>query len=158
MMQKQRLYSFKTKHKPCDMELRLKLCRKILNKTNHVKCLWTKIDENLNWKTQVHDLASRLNRSNSLLLKRFVSSGILRSVCFAIFRSHINYICVAWGLTIYPKLKVSILQEKVLRIINFAPFNAHTSPLFKISNIWAVINCAPTHTYPHPPTPSQKRS
>ena len=57
----------KTKLKPCDIELRLKLCRKILNKTNHVRYLGKIIDENVNWKTHVHDLASKLNDANSVV-------------------------------------------------------------------------------------------
>ena len=46
-----------------------------------------------------------------------------------------NYVCIAWGLTRFPQQKVSILQKKALRIMNFAPFNAHTAPLFKNCNI-----------------------
>ena len=38
------------------------------------------------------------------------------------------YICIAWGLTKFP-------QQKALRIMNSAPFNAHTIPLFKYCNI-----------------------
>ena len=32
----------------------------------HVRYLGTKIDENLNWKTHVHDLASKLKSQNTL--------------------------------------------------------------------------------------------
>ena len=31
--------------------------------------------------------------------------------------------------------KVSILPKRALRIMNFVPFNAHTTPLFKYYNI-----------------------
>ena len=34
---------FKNKHKPCDAGLRLKQCRKRLNRTNYVSCLGIKI-------------------------------------------------------------------------------------------------------------------
>ena len=56
--------AFKRMNKLFDTELQLKLCRKVLNKTNHVRYLGVKIDENLNWKTHVHDLAAKLNRTN----------------------------------------------------------------------------------------------
>ena len=77
---------FKGKHKPCDTELRLNLCRKILNKTNHVRHIGITIDENLNWTRYVHEFASKLNRENSVLseLRHFVSSEILISVYFAL--------------------------------------------------------------------------
>ena len=72
---------FKTKHKPCDTDLRLKLCRKRLYKTKYLRYLGIKIDENLNWKIHIHDLASKLNRANAVLakLRHFVNYEILRS-------------------------------------------------------------------------------
>ena len=105
---------FKTKHKPCDADLRLKLCRKRLYKKKYLRYLGIKVDENLNWKIHIHDLASKLNRANAILakLRHFVNSEILRSTYFAIFHSHLNYVCIAWGLTGYPQQKVSILQKK----------------------------------------------
>ena len=77
----------KTKNKPYNTELRLKLCRKILNRMNYVKYLEIKIDQNLKWKIHIHNLASKLNRANLVLskLKHFVISEILRSVYFAYF-------------------------------------------------------------------------
>ena len=104
MLQKQRLYFSKLNINPCDTALKFKLCRKILKKANHVRYLGIKIDKNLNWKTRVHDLVSKLNRTNPVLykLRHFVSSEILRSVYFAIFQSHINYVCIARDLTSYP--------------------------------------------------------
>ena len=51
---------FKTKHRPCDTDLRLKLCRKRLYKTKYLIYLGIEIDENLNWKIHIHDLASCL--------------------------------------------------------------------------------------------------
>ena len=57
---------FKTKHKHCDTDLRLKLCRKRLYKTKYLGYLGIKIDENLIWKIHIHDLASKLNRANAV--------------------------------------------------------------------------------------------
>ena len=91
---------FKTKHKPCDTELQLQLCRKILNKTSHARYLGIKIDENLNWKTNVHDLASKLNGADSVLpkLQHFVKKTlkiyllcyipILNKLCLCCMRSY----------------------------------------------------------------------
>ena len=128
---------FKTKHKPYDTELRLKLRRKIFSKINYMRYLGIKNDENLNWKIHIHDLASKLNRANSVLskLRHFVSSKFLRSVSFAILQSHVDYVCMAWDHTRYPQHEISILQKEALRIINSTPYNAHTTPLFKNCNI-----------------------
>ena len=128
---------FKNKHKPCNSDLRVKLCRKKLYKTKYLRYLGIKINENSNWKIHIHDLASKLNRTNAVLtkLRHFVNSEILRSTYFTIFHSHLNYVCLALGLTRFPQQKVSILQNKALRIMNFVPFNAHATLLFKNCNI-----------------------
>ena len=91
----------------------------------------------MNWKVHIHDLTSKLNRANAILakLRHFVNSEILRSTYFAILHSHLNNVCIAWRLTRYPQQQVSILQKKALRIMNFAPFNTHTTPLFKNCSI-----------------------
>ena len=115
---------FKTKPKPCDTDLRLKLSRKRLYKTKYLRYLGINIDENLNWKVRIHDLPSKLNRANAILAKRrhFVNNEILRSTYFAIFHSHFNYVCIAWGLTRFPQQKVSILQKKSTKNYEFCVF------------------------------------
>ena len=111
---KTKVILFKTKHKTYDTDLRLKLSRKSLYKTKYLTYLGIKIDENLNWKVHIHDLASKLSRANAILakLRHFVNSEILRSTHFALFHSHLSYVCIAWGLTRYRQQKVSILQKK----------------------------------------------
>ena len=103
----------KTKHKPCNTDLRLKLFRKKLYKTKYLGYPGIKIHENLNWKIHIHDLTFKLNKANAVLakLRHFVNSEILRSTYFAIFHSHLNYVCIAWGVTRFPQQEVSILQK-----------------------------------------------
>ena len=119
----------KTKHKPCDTDLRLKLCRKRLYKTKHLRYLGVKIDENLNWKIHIHYIASKLDRTNAELekLRHFVNSEFLRSTYFAIFHSHLNYVCIAWRFTTFPQQKVSFLQKKhyELRILRLLMLTLH---------------------------------
>ena len=77
-----------------------KSCRKLLNRTNYVRYLGIKIDENLNWKIHIRDLASKLNWANSVLSKlRYFVSG---EVYVTLFQSCLDYVCIAWGLTRYP--------------------------------------------------------
>ena len=132
-MQKESLYFSKLNINPAILTYILRLY-----KTKYLRYLGIKIDEILNWKIHIHDLASKLNRANAVLakLRRFLNSEKLKSTYFAIFHSHLNCICVAWGLTRFPQQKVSILQTKGLRIMNFAAFIAHTTPLFKNCNIF----------------------
>ena len=131
---------FKTKRKHYDTDLRLKLCRKRLYITKCLTYLGIKIDQNLDWKIHIHDITSKLSRAYAVLAKvrHFINSKILISTYFAIFYSHLSSVCVAWGLTKFPQQKVSIIQKST--IMNFAHFNAHTSPLFKNFNILEFAN------------------
>ena len=74
--------------------MRIKLSRKRLYLSDAVKYLGVKIDENLNWKNHIHDIATKLNRYNTLLYKirNYVNSNTLKSIYFAIFDSH-NKLC-----------------------------------------------------------------
>ena len=115
MFQKTEVILFKTKSKPYYTAMKLyvmKLCRKIFNRENYVRVLGVNIDEHLNW---FHNLASKLNRVNSILskLRHFLSSEILRSVYFAIFQSHVKYICLDWGLTRYSEHKYLFSKSKL---------------------------------------------
>ena len=102
-----------------------------------MKYLGLKIDENLNWKVQTHDIATRLNRAIALLYKirNYVSFNTLKAIYFAIFDSHINYANLIWGQNPNSKLRVTTLQKKALRIINNQPKNSHSGLLFKQNNI-----------------------
>ena len=135
MLQKQ-IILFKTKYKPCDTDLRLKLCRKRLYVAKYLRYLRKNIFENFNWKCHIHDLTSELNRANSVLakLRHFVNSEILISTYFAIFYSHLNNVCIAWGFQDFLKKKC-LFSKKALKIMNFAPFNAHTTAFFKNCNV-----------------------
>ena len=54
--------------------------------------------------------------------------------------SLLDYVPTAWGNTNYPQNRISLLQKKALRIIDFAQFNSHTSPLVYNSNILKFID------------------
>ena len=112
MLRKHRLYSSKLNANPAI--LRLKLCRKKLYKTKYLRYLGIKIDENFKWKIHIHYFAFKLNRANAVLakLRHFVNSEILRSTYFAVFHSHLNYVCIAWGLTRFPQRKCVFSKKK----------------------------------------------
>ena len=72
---------------------------KRLYPSKSVKYLDIKIDENLNWKQHIHDITIKLNRANALLfiIRNYVNKHILRTIYFAIFGSHINYVNLIQG-------------------------------------------------------------
>ena len=119
------------------MPIRIKLSRKRRYTSNSIRYLGVKIDENLNWKDHIHDIATKLNRANALLFKirNYVNFNTLKSIYFAIFDSHINYANLIWGQNLNSAFRIVTLQKKAIRIINNQPRNSHSSLLFKKSNI-----------------------
>ena len=96
-----------------------------------IKYLGIKINENFNWKQNIHDIAIKLNRANTLLsiVRNYVNKHSLRTIYFAIFDSHINYV------NLIRDQKIVILQKKALRIMNFQSRDSHSSPLFRSNHI-----------------------
>ena len=98
------LVIFKHQRKKLDGPIKIKLNRKRLYPSKPVKYLGIiKIDENLNWTQQIHNITIKLNRANSLLYKirNYVNKHILRTIYFTIFASHINFANLIWGQNLY---------------------------------------------------------
>ena len=139
-VKKTELVIFKHQRKKLDSPIKIKLSRKRLYPSKSVKYLGIKIDENLNWKQHIHDIAIKLNRANALLsiIRNYVNKLTLRTIYFAIFDSHINYANLIWGQNLHALSRIIILQKKVLRIMNFRSRDSHSSPLFRSNHILKV--------------------
>ena len=83
-VKKTELAIFKHKKKKLECPIRIKFSKKRLYPSNLIKYLGVKIDENLNWKNYIHDIAKKLNRANALLFK-------IRS--YVSFYLEINLLC-----------------------------------------------------------------
>ena len=146
---------FKPKNKQLDADLKLKLCRKRLYATTHVRYLGILIDDKLNWNTHTNNIVSNLRRGNSNLsqLRYYVIKEILRTIYFAIFHSYLTYVTTVLGQTRIPQKHITALQKKALRIMSFAPFNSHSSSYFhnynilKFCDIINIVACAFINNY-----------
>ena len=101
-VKKTEIVIFKSKQKKLEGDFKIKSCGKRLYPTESVKYLGVKMDTNLTWQHHVNDLSIKLNRANAVLFKirKYVSPKILlRSICFAIFDSHL-FTAVLSGLRI----------------------------------------------------------
>ena len=125
------LVIFKHQRKKVDSPIKIKLNCKRFCTSMSIKYLGIKINENFNWKQNIHDIAIKLNRANTLLsiIRNYVNKHSLRTIYFAIFDSHINYV------NLIRDQKIVILQKKALRIMNFQSRDSHSSPLFRSNHI-----------------------
>ena len=125
-------------NKDINYDIRIKLDGKRLYPSNYVKYLGLLIDPHLTWSFHTKSLASKLTRAIGMLAKvrHFVNKSTLHNIYNGIFSSLLNYGCQIWGQHINSYVKRIIkLQEKAIRVINFADFRAPTSKLYKSSNI-----------------------
>ena len=120
-MKKTELAIFKHQRKKLDSPIKIKPSHKRLYPSKSVKYFAIKIDENLNWKQHIHDIAIKLNRANTLLsiIRNYVNKLTLRTIYFAIFDSHINYANLVWGQNLHLLSRTIIPQKEALRTMNF---------------------------------------
>ena len=73
--------------------------RKALQQKEHVKYLGVLLDEHLNWKYQINNVALKISRGIGILakLKPFLKEKLLRSIYFSLVYSHLSYGVHAWG-------------------------------------------------------------
>ena len=128
---------FKRKKKQHDSDLNLKLCIKKLKPSNYVRYLGIYLDEYLNWSPHINHLSQKLVKANAMLckLRHFVNAATTKSIYYAIFHSHLSYVCTARSENLNSKHRINLLPKKAMQIISFASFNAHTLPIFAKLNI-----------------------
>ena len=128
---------FKSKRKKFNDTVKIKLSGKRIYPTASVKYLGVKTDQHFTWQHHINDISIKLNSANALLFKirKIVDYKILRSICFAIFESSLNYCSIVWALNYDAVNRLVILQKKILKIMNFQPRNSHTSHLFSKTSV-----------------------
>ena len=86
------------------------------------------IDQYLDWSPHVNHLSDKLVKANAMLckLRDYVNEATIKLIYYAIFHSHLSYVCTAWSQNLNPKHRINLLQKKAIRIISFAQYDAHT--------------------------------
>ena len=147
---------FRSKSKTLDFIPSLKLQRKRIYPSPSVKYLGIRIDEHLNWKPQISELANKLQRANGALskLRHYIPLKSLINIYHAIFASHMRYACQIYGLrdsTITHRILT--LQKTALRLLTFSEPQSPSSPLFsnleilKFFDLVEVLNICFVHQH-----------
>ena len=130
---KTELLLFKHPNKSINYNLKAKIDGKLIRPSKFVKYLGMYIDPNLNWKFNTNVLASKLSRSLGMLSKiRHVNKEAPRSIYFAIFSSHLSYGSIIWAQnsTNQNVKRIMRLQNRAVRIMNFANYRDHVDQFF----------------------------
>ena len=135
---KTELIVFRHPNKQINYDLKIKINGKKLVPSKFVKYLGILIDPHLNWSYQIDSLCGKLSRATGMLskIRHYVSDSTLRNIYFAIFSSLLNYGSQVWGQSYNKHIsRIQRIQNKAIRIINFAKFRDSVTPLFYKSKI-----------------------
>ena len=141
---------FRSRNRTIDKQLNFRLSGQKINLSNAIKYLGIIIDEHLTWSNHINILACKLSRANGMLskIRHYVSYKTLISIYYAIFNSHLTFGSQIWCQDSSDLTKrISILQNKALRIINFkscydsADILYAKSRILKIHDYVDLLNC-----------------
>ena len=135
---KTELIIFRHPNKQINYKLKIKINGKKLIPSKFVKYLGIYIDDHLNWSYQANSLSTRLSRAAGMLskIRHYVSKTTLRSIYYGIFSSLLTYGSQVWGQFNNVNIRrLQQIQNKAIRIINFATYREHVTPLYHKSNI-----------------------
>ena len=105
----------------------------IIDRVSVTKFLGVLIDEKFNWKQHIDMVRNKLCKTISVITrsKTFLSKDSLYTLYCSMFLPYLIYCSEVWGNTYITNVKpISILQKKVVRLINKVGFNDHTNELF----------------------------
>ena len=135
---KTKLIIFRHPNKKINYDLKVKIDGKKLLPSEYVKYLGVLIDQHLNWSNHIDIIAGKLSRSVGMLSKvrHYVNEPTLRMIYYGIFSSTLTYAAQIWGQIQSKHVnRVIKLQDKAIRIINFANNYQSRNPLYLKSNI-----------------------
>ena len=111
--------------------------------SNRVRFLGIQLDCNLNWKSHVDEVCSKVSKTIGVLYKimDFVPSYIIVNLYYRLIYPHLTYCNIVWGNT-HPTFlnKLFILQKKAVRLLTSSDYRAHTSNLFQTLNILTIFD------------------
>ena len=128
---------FRPKGKTVTKQLNFRISGERIKTSTTVKYLGVLLHEHLNWQPHIDSLVTKLSKAVGLLskIRYYVPRYLLRTIYFSIFNSHMIYTCQIWGQNKCKIKKISELQDKAIRIINFKQKNYPVAELYKNSRI-----------------------
>ena len=80
-------------------------------------------------------------------LRHYINLKLLTQLYYSLIYPYLTYAILVWGNAYQTTTRpLYILQKKVLRIITFSPFDAHSSPIFKQLQIIKLPDLVHLHT------------
>ena len=95
------------------------------------------MERHLDWNVHTKNVIPKLNRAISILskIRHYVAKVLLKTIYYSLFNSHFIYACQVWGqIKKYPE-KLSTLQNKAIRMLNFKHHDHSVDELYNTNGI-----------------------
>ena len=115
-------------------KISLNIENKIVNETDQCKYLGVIMDKHMSWKPHITYVKSKLSKAIGIIskLRHNTPKHLVKSIYSAFFQPHIDYNNLNWGCASETNLlPIKTSLKKVVRIMTFSDFQAHSAPLFK---------------------------
>ena len=140
---------FRSKRKQIAKYLNFRKSGQKIHVSNKVRYLCTEIKQYLDWNVHVKNGIPKLNRTIGILSKilHYIPKFLVKTIYYSLFNSHLIYACQVWSQNKKFLEKLSILQDKAIRIINFKQHDHsvdelyHTNVILKIKEYIDLLNC-----------------
>ena len=132
---------FKPPKKRMENRFTLRLNGKTVFESKKIKYLGIIMDDELTWKFHIIELRKKLNRTIGMLfkMKNIAPLRVLHSLYYALFHSHLSYGICVWGNATKEALQpLDIAQNKIIRILSNADYDAGTASLYSNLGIMSV--------------------
>ena len=116
----------------------IKIEGKNIERVTKVKFLGVIIDSKLTWKEHINYISNSISKSIGIIYKakKVLTRSTLIGLYYSFVYPYLTYCNIVWGRThkIYVN-RLFLLQKKIIRIVTFSNFQAHTHGLFKETEI-----------------------
>ena len=105
-----------------------------LSKVSSIKYLGVIVDHKLTWIDHITYVKSKISKGIGIMYKarRYLNKISLKNLYHAYIYPYLTYCIEVWGSASKCHLNsLFLLQKKIIRIMTFSPYLAHTDPIFK---------------------------
>ena len=109
----------------------------ILKRTNSLKYLGVIIDYKLNWTQHIDHVKKKISKGIGIMYraKNYLSKLSMRKLYYSYIYPYFIYCIEVWSISPHTHLKsLLLMQKKIVRIMTFSSYYAHTAPIFKDLN------------------------
>ena len=117
-----------------DINLNLIMDNITLSKVSSIKYLGVIVDHKLNWIDHITYVKSKISNGIGIMYKarRYLNKISLKNLYHAYIYPYLTYCIEVWGSGSKSHLNsLFLLQKKIIGIMTFSPYLAHTDPIFK---------------------------